>query len=78
MKASQRAAQRANVTPKNLRRLELGLPVPDADRRAVRHAFETLGMSFYQNDDGDTGVIVKPFTLSMDESLGEGDDERDK
>ena len=40
---------------------------------AVQYAFEALGITFYQNDDGDTGVVVRPFTLSLDESIGEFD-----
>ena len=62
------SARRANVTPESIYKLENGLRVRDADRIAIQQAFEAVGLTFYDNADGDMGVIVKPFTLSVEES----------
>ena len=59
-------AKLAGVTTAALKRLEKS-DVADQDRFAVRSAFESRGIEFYENQNGDFGVIVKPFTISIEE-----------
>ena len=60
-------AQRANVTPECVYKIESGQRIRDADKIALQQAFESLGLIFYENGEGDTGVIIKPYILSIEE-----------
>lgn len=58
-------ARKAKVNAANLRSLELGKPVSSQIRDRVQSMYEDLGMTFHENELGEFGVLVKPFTLSV-------------
>jgi hypothetical protein len=57
-------AQRAKLSAGRLYSFENGWKVTPSTKLALKQVFEGAGIVFYQNDEGDVGVIVKPFTIT--------------
>jgi DNA-binding XRE family transcriptional regulator len=59
-------AQQANVSVGTIYSLERGQRVRPSTVLALQRVFEDAGVVFHQNDEGDVGVILKPFTISVE------------
>jgi hypothetical protein len=63
--AEWQVAQRAKLSTDTLYGFENGRKVTPSTRLALKQVFESAGIMFYENDEGDVGVIVKPFTITL-------------
>ena len=63
--SASQVAKRAKLSADTLQSFENGRKVTPSTRLALKRVFESAGIVFYENDEGDVGVIVKPFTITL-------------